>query len=162
MEIGRASGYIYSATAYADSPAWLPADERWKFWVSWLNGYSVLKLTCRNHPAAPPPPAASMPACTFALHADAPIDIYDAVASLAWWGRGDAPFCFWDGFWFLGRRLVFLRRGRMGSLIPMECKLWFPRTRAVGRAWLAPGRRQGAIGLVRFALRRNRNTARRA
>ena len=70
---------------YADSPAWLPPDERW---ISEHGGklhYGALKLTCRNHPAAPPPPPpppASTPACTFALHADAPIDVHEAAHAL--------------------------------------------------------------------------------
>ncbi|XRA98104.1 hypothetical protein NFJ02_04g118020 [Pycnococcus provasolii] len=78
MEVGLGAGWIFSNTKYADSPAWLPADERWSLWHDDKSHYDALELTCRNMPAAPPPPAASTPACTFALRDDAPSAVKDA------------------------------------------------------------------------------------
>ena len=81
MEIGKSSGWIFSNTKYADSPAWLPADERWELYYDGESHYGAVQLTCRNLPAAPPPPPPppiSTPACTFALRDDAPSAVKDA------------------------------------------------------------------------------------
>ena len=67
MEIGKGvgyiqgSGWILSDTKYADSPAWLPADERWRLYDDGEFHYGVLQLTCRHLPAAPPPSLPSPP-----------------------------------------------------------------------------------------------------
>ncbi|XRB18481.1 hypothetical protein RI054_18g83270 [Pseudoscourfieldia marina] len=83
MELGKDTGWIFSETTHVDSPAWLPADERWMLYI-WDDDrryYDVLQLTCRNLPAIapppPPPPPASTPACTFVLRDDAPAAIND-------------------------------------------------------------------------------------
>ncbi|XRB12571.1 hypothetical protein RI054_04g24070 [Pseudoscourfieldia marina] len=55
MEIGNGAGWIFSDTKYADSPAWLPADERWELYDDGESYYGAMQLTCRNMPAAPPP-----------------------------------------------------------------------------------------------------------